>query len=207
MLEIERISSSGVLSDSELKDLVDRFENFIIRNKLCINDFCDNVDIYISYSQFSELFKKIRFEISKIELATVFLYNNPSQEEGHILVKNFLENFKFSWKEEHIETTNTEYNIKKINKEFKELQSEIYDIVKQDMFNSIFSKPKRISSTAKIKKPVMLTSNQIITNNQAYMANASKINSSQVPYNNSKQYSYANSSVKLDDITHLENKY
>lgn len=67
------------------------------------------------------------------EAKILFSYKNPNIEEGYILMKNFFNNFKVEWKDYEIEKVDTEYDIKKLNEEFKSFHTDILNIVRNDI--------------------------------------------------------------------------
>lgn len=85
---------SEKLSEEELENLFLRINKFIVRNKITRREFMENHKIYLTFGDFKELFKKIRFEISSAELNHFFNFNNDMAIEGYILGRQFLLNFK-----------------------------------------------------------------------------------------------------------------
>ncbi len=66
------------ISDVNLNDLIERLSNHIKNKKICKLEFCENPTIYLDINDFADLFKKIKFEISKPEVYCLFQQNNPN---------------------------------------------------------------------------------------------------------------------------------
>lgn len=133
-----------------MKDLVDRLSNFIKSKKISRHEFCENPSIYFDINDFADLFKKIKFEISKPEVYCLFHQNNPNFSEGYILMQSFFDNYEISWFEiytENKEEVQEPENLLKINNEFKALQDEVMMIVKKEEVRAVSSK-KYTTNTA-----------------------------------------------------------
>ena len=123
------------ISNVNIPELVARLNFLIQKNKVLRTEFCDNPEIFLDLNDFKELFRKIHFVISNNELNALFAYNNPSVNEGFILCKTFFETHKFNWKEVSVDKIDNEYDVKKINLEFKALQDEVFEV--DNFFNII----------------------------------------------------------------------
>jgi len=116
------------ISNVNIPELVARLNFLIQKNKVLRTEFCDNPDIFLDLNDFKELFRKIHFVISNKELNALFAYNNPSVNEGFILCKTFFDTHKLNWKEVSVDKIDNEYDVKKINLEFKALQDEVFEV-------------------------------------------------------------------------------
>lgn len=134
-------------NDINVGNVTEKFNKFISKNKIARNEFCDNSNIYLDQAEFKELFKKVRFEISTNELNFLFTHNNPNLEEGYILMNNFLTHNEFNWKELQIGRVDTNYDIKKINQDFKQLNDEVLDIVKNDLIQTYNAQSNNANKT------------------------------------------------------------
>jgi len=126
-----------------LNDLIERLSNHIKNKKICKLEFCENPTIYLDINDFADLFKKIKFEISKPEVYCLFQQNNPNYSEGYILIQTFLDSYDISWFEiytENKEEVKEPENLYKINNEFKALQDEVMMIVKKEEVRAASSK-------------------------------------------------------------------
>ena len=115
-------------SNINIPDVVNRLNALIKKNKISKMEFCDNPEIFLDINDFKELFRKIHCVISNAEVNALFNYNNPSVEEGFILCKTFFDTHKLDWKEMSLDKIDQEYDMKKINEEFKALQDEVFQV-------------------------------------------------------------------------------
>jgi len=115
-------------SNISIPEVVSRLNNLIKKNKTSKAEFCDNPEIFLDINDFKELFRKIHFVVSNAEVNALFHYNNPSVDEGFILCKTFFDTHKLEWKELSLDKIDTEYDMKKINEEFKALQDEVFQV-------------------------------------------------------------------------------
>jgi hypothetical protein len=162
------------INESSLKELLTRFNKFLQKSEIKETDFCDNLQLFIDINDFKDLFRKIRFDISPLELKMLFYNRNPNSSEGVIQIKMFLDNYSFQWKTVYLENINTNYDIKKLNSDFKNLHNEIMEIVKNDIFdsqNKFYSKTRNTSAKKRKIHP--------ITNNNSN--NTSNIKSEKLP--------------------------
>jgi hypothetical protein len=143
-------SSSSEERNINVSEIVTKFNKFVNKNNISFNEFCDNPDIFIEYDTFKDLFKKIRFDVTNSETKALFTFGNRLAKEGYILMKNFFNTFKeVRWKNMSMDSTNTDYDIQKLNNEFKNLHKEVLEIVnKENNKNNKFGKIK----TARIQK-------------------------------------------------------
>jgi hypothetical protein len=163
-IETENFVQITSNSQLNLENLFKRFNKHLQKYKISCPEFIDNPKIYFSRDEFNDLFKKIKFEISRDELNYLFEGN----EDGYLKGLNFLKNFsnKIFWADgkdkkknvnfspEHTERARKVLDEKielncNVNEEFKLMKNEIMEIVNQE------SRPK---STAKIPKRPVLSS-------------------------------------------------
>lgn len=157
--------------------IIDRFGRFIHKNKISQNVFMDNPQIFCNLEDFSDLFKKIKFEISQGEISLLFNNNNPSINEGFILGQKFLDNYSnVIWQQTQPVSNNSprntyNFDIKKINEEFASLKNDVFDIVE---------KVSRTKSSMKMKRTVISAvdqnSKKILKNPNADLRPLSNIN-------------------------------
>ena len=165
------------------KEIMERFNNFIIKNKLTKEDFIESEDIFVSKEDFKDLFKRIRFEITKDELNFLFSYNNSYSSNDFIRMKSFLEFYQLDWVYFQTEKIQNEFNMKKIDEEFKNLHGEILDIIRKDMIQSErndinkskFKKNPKIKKN-KCKEKSKLTNLQNLFNDKNKNFNVNKNN-------------------------------
>jgi hypothetical protein len=116
-------------SNVNIDELIHRLNYVISKNKISKTEFCDNPEIFLDINDFKELFRKIHFVISNTEVTALFHHNNSSVEEGFILCKTFFDTHRLDWKELSLDKIDTEYDMKKINDEFKALQDEVFQVI------------------------------------------------------------------------------
>lgn len=130
-------SESIIFMPEEVDDIIARLHRHLEQYKITKQEFCENENLFVDFSDFREIFKKIKFDIKYRDAKILFSYNNSNKNEGYIHLKNFISNMKLEFKQaEMIEKVRNEFDIKKINDEFNTLRSEIFDIVKKDMIES-----------------------------------------------------------------------
>lgn len=115
-------------------EILERLNNFIKKNKIKKEDFIESDELFVSKEDFKALFKKIRFDLSIEEINFLFFYNNQYSSNEFIRMKNFLQLYELEFTDYKNEKLLTEKNcILKINQDFKNLHTEILDIIKNDM--------------------------------------------------------------------------
>lgn len=150
----------------DYKHIIQRLQTFISENNIALNEFCDNLNLFLDFNAFKDLFKKINFIINNSEAKILFNYNNPDKQEGYIKMQNFENNFKLNWKKYQLESINTSYDIKKINNQFKILNNEVYDLIQTDLFNDYNRfKPKRKILSSNTNKKTTVQSIELTNNN------------------------------------------
>jgi hypothetical protein len=122
-----------------------KLNDFVIKNKLTRDKICDNINLFLNFEDFKEMFKKVRFDCKPSDLMILFIHQNANKDEGYISIRKFFEMISLSFYE--IKTIEVEKPIlvldhKKINDEFKNLHSEILDVINKDMFEEN-TKPKK----------------------------------------------------------------
>jgi hypothetical protein len=124
----------SVEKNINVSEIVLKFNKFVEKNNISFNEFCDNPDIFIDMTTFKELFKKIRYDMSTSEFNALFWFENRLAKEGYILMKNFHKTFSSSikWKKVNLDNPNAEYDVRRLNKEFKDLHKEVLDIVSKE---------------------------------------------------------------------------
>jgi hypothetical protein len=123
------------------------------KNDISFNEFCDTPDIFMSFNDFKELFKKVRFEISSSEAKALFSFENRLSKEGYILMKNFYNTFKeVKWKSVALDSVNTDYDVRQLNNEFKNLHREVLEIVNKDKNKKNAFSSKGFKSARTIEK-------------------------------------------------------
>jgi hypothetical protein len=140
------------LPTQDLDSTVNRLNLLLKKNKVTLKEFCDDVNIFLDFSDFKELFKKIRFDISHNECLLLFNFNNPNKDEGYILCSSFICNLGIKFEEIPIDVVNTNYDLNKINEDFKIFNSEIIDIVKKDIYETNMKRLGLKSAQVKNKK-------------------------------------------------------
>lgn len=169
---IETDNFIQITSNSQLnpENLFARFNKHIKKYKISCPEFIDNPKIYLSRDQFDDLFKKIKFQISRDELNYLF---ESTHEDGYLKGISFLKTFsnKIFWLEGQERKKNVNFpqgnaeNASKVleersekpelnslvNEEFKQMKNEIMDIVNEE------SRPKTISKLP--KRPVLSSIN------------------------------------------------
>ena len=122
------------ISEVNFNELVQKLSDFFKLKKISKSDFCENPQIYLDINDFYELFKKIKFELSKAETHFLFQYKNANLDEGYILIQIFVENFSNCWFDntnENKEDVKEITSLLKINNEFKSLQDEVMKVMKK----------------------------------------------------------------------------
>jgi hypothetical protein len=138
-----------VLEKIKITKISQRFSNYVKQRKISKNDFCDNPSIYLDVNDFNDLFKKVKFDITKHESKTLFFHKNPNSDEGYILVKSFFDSFPINWHEKEVvkeEIIKDLPNLVKINNEFKSIHDEVMQIVKKEEERAASSKKVSLNS-------------------------------------------------------------
>jgi hypothetical protein len=158
----QRNMSAGKREEKEeefkIEIFIQKFQNFVSKNKIKISSFIENPDIFLDFDEFMELFKNIKFDVKANELQLVFSFNNKNND--YLLGKTFLNNIDIKWHEEAkpiVELTN--FNITDINQEFKNLKDEVLGIIESEFRAKSSLKPKtRIVHSSKSNKLRPITS-------------------------------------------------
>ena len=162
---------NSIEDNINLNETIRRLNTYIKKNRISYNEFCDTPDVFLDYSTFKELFKKIRFDITSNELTNLFNYENKFNRDGYILMKNFFKihekYLEFINSKTTIDKIDTNYNIKKLNNEFRDLHRDILNIVNKestlenikkikDLKSSIHRPITAFNSNKSIEKPIQL---------------------------------------------------
>ena len=145
------------IANINIPDLITRLDRIIKKNKITKSEFCDNTEIFLDINDFKELFRKIHFAINNSEVTALFNYRNPSAEEGFILGKTFFNSHKLAWKEISLDKIDNEYDIKKINDEFKVLQDEVFQVKFIFIFKIVSKETKANNSKS---RPITTNNNK-----------------------------------------------
>jgi hypothetical protein len=173
---------NSIEDNINLNETIRRFNNYIKKNRISYNDFCDTPNVFLDYTTFKELFRKIRFDVTSNELTNLFNYENKFNKDGYILMKNF-----FKTHEKHLEFNNskvtldkidTNYNIKKLNNEFRELHRDILNIVYKESEIESMKKTRDLKSSAR-RPTTAFTANKSIE--KAIQINNNMTNSLHIP--------------------------
>lgn len=140
--------------DIDYKIILERFNEFLKKNKIKKEDFIESEDLFLNKEDFKDCFKKLRFDLSKEEANFLFHYNNQYSTNDFIRMKNFLELFPLEFMEFKTESVEAvREDMKKINEDFKNLHVEIFDIIKNDIEeNRLENNLKEIGKMKKRKK-------------------------------------------------------
>jgi hypothetical protein len=118
----------------------------------------------LTFGDFKDLFKKIRFEISSSELNHFFTFNNETAKEGYILGKNFLSSFRdeikwYDGREETLLKKSSKLILKGITNEKKNSELKLSNENKNsdDVINN-----KNLPSTESFKKEFQLLKDEIL---------------------------------------------
>lgn len=132
---INLINQSFIIDYSlqDLEHIKSRLNTFIKSHSISKSQFCDNTSLLLCFDDFFDLFKKIRFDLSRNEAKILFNHLNPNKDEGYIMVKHFYSNHGFEFKEVTFENTTEGYDLDRLNQQFKTLHSEILDVIKKDL--------------------------------------------------------------------------
>ncbi len=119
-------------------EILERFNSFIKKFKVKKEDFIESEEIFLSFDDFNELFRKLKFDIRKDEVHHLFHFNNQYAQNDFIRIKNFLDLYKFDFQNLKTESLDSEkVDMQKINEEFKNFHGEILDIIRNDMIVSV----------------------------------------------------------------------
>lgn len=151
----QRGLSAGRREDKEDEFRIDTFvqklQSHVNKNKIKINDFIENPDIFLDFDEFKELFRNIKYDIKDSELQILFNYNNNNSD--YLLGKTFLNNIVgIKWYEDPLpEAQLTNFNIIDINQEFKNLKDEVLEIIEKEFRAKTSTKP--VPRTSHSSKP------------------------------------------------------
>ena len=83
-------------NDIGIEDLLNDLNNFLSAHKIKKSDFIDNPNVFLTFEDFTEIFKQIHYTLPKKYLKVLFDYNNPEgAKENYVLMANFIKNLTF----------------------------------------------------------------------------------------------------------------
>jgi hypothetical protein len=135
---IPPITSESFIIEYSLQDFEQiklRLNNYLKSHSITKSQFCDNTNLFLSFDDFFDLFKKIKFDLTKNEAKILFNHLNPNKNEGYIMIKHFYSYHGLEYKELTFENTTEGYDLDRLNQQFKTLHSEILDVIKKDLFD------------------------------------------------------------------------
>ena len=142
--EDDEMKENLKLDEINSYNIIQKLQEHIDMNKTTINDFCDNLNLFLNFDQFKDLFKNINFIINETEAKYLFEIKNPIFKEGYIQISSFENNHNIKFKKYEEELINTSYDIKKMNNQFKQLNNEVSDLINADLYKDFNkNKPQR----------------------------------------------------------------
>jgi len=192
------------------KEIMERLNSFIKKKKIKKDEFIESEEIFLSKEDFKDIFRKLRFDISKDEINFLFHFNNNYSANDFIRMKNFLDlhNFEFDDLKTEVINESEKKNMKKINEEFKNLHVEILDIIKNEMIEEANKEKIEIYNGKNFKskqyinrKPITNNSNRINTSSRPQTAIQSEKKSFEINCKSSKR----NINISKNDFFKIEN--
>ena len=83
-------------NDIGIEEVLKDLNNFLISHKIKKSDFIDNPNVFLTFEDFTDVFKQIHYTLPKKYLKLLFNYNNPEgSTENYVLMSNFIKNLTF----------------------------------------------------------------------------------------------------------------
>jgi hypothetical protein len=172
------IKSSSYIIEYTLEDFEDiknRLNKFLNLYSISKSQFCDNTNLFFNFEDFLDLFKKIRFDFNRKDIKILFNHLNPNKEEGYILIKHFYNNLNLEFKELTFENTTEGCDLDRLNQQFKNLHSEILDVIKKDLVDQNIKrlglKTAKYRPTGKLQQLQSIEINKSSTKKQLHLKN------------------------------------